>query len=151
MSIGTKISKLRVKRGMTQKELGQAVGFSASTADVRIAQYEAGKRVPKTDTVWKLASILEVNPDYLGAPVLANTEETLRALFFLDEYNSVDLQSVEVKDHNTGGPRQKVFVAPPALDGYLEEWFLKKQALANKEISQDEYYEWKMNWKPDLD
>ncbi len=40
LSIGDRIKKARVFRGMTQKELGIAVGFNEKNADIRIAQYE---------------------------------------------------------------------------------------------------------------
>lgn len=42
MAIGDKIKKIRMKRDMTQKELGLAIGFNEKTADVRMAQYESG-------------------------------------------------------------------------------------------------------------
>ena len=44
MAIGERIRFFRNLRGMTQKYLGQLVGFSAATADIRMAQYEAGKK-----------------------------------------------------------------------------------------------------------
>ena len=48
MSImGDKIHRIRDFRGMTQKQLGMAVGFDEKSADVRIAQYESGTRTPK--------------------------------------------------------------------------------------------------------
>ena len=55
MSVGYKLKKLRTLRGYTQREFGQLVGFSAVTADVRIAQYETGTRVPKADIVHKMS------------------------------------------------------------------------------------------------
>lgn len=42
MAIGERIRFIRNLRGMTQKWLGQAVGFPPKTADVRMAQYESG-------------------------------------------------------------------------------------------------------------
>ena len=39
MAIGERIRFIRNLRGMTQKWLGQAVGFPPKTADVRMAQY----------------------------------------------------------------------------------------------------------------
>ena len=47
MAIGERIHFFRTLRGMTQKYLGTSIGFSESQADVRIAQYETGKRNPK--------------------------------------------------------------------------------------------------------
>lgn len=43
-SLGQKIKKIRMLRKYTQKELGVMCGFSFSSADVRIAQYELLKR-----------------------------------------------------------------------------------------------------------
>ena len=43
MAIGERIRFIRNLRGMTQKWLGQAVGFPPKTADVRMAQYESGR------------------------------------------------------------------------------------------------------------
>ena len=40
MTVGEKIKKIRTFRGMTQKELGLAIGFEEKGADNRIAQYE---------------------------------------------------------------------------------------------------------------
>ena len=51
MSIGERIRYIRNLRGMTQKELGKAIGFDDRTADIRIAQYESGTRTPKANYV----------------------------------------------------------------------------------------------------
>ena len=37
LAIGDKIKKIRIKREMTQKELGLAIGFNERTADIRMA------------------------------------------------------------------------------------------------------------------
>ena len=47
MTVGDMIKKIRTFRGMTQKELGLAVGFEEKGADNRIAQYEPNYRFPK--------------------------------------------------------------------------------------------------------
>ena len=67
MTVGEKIKKIRTFRGMTQKELGLAVGFEEKGADNRIAQYETNYRVPKKDLLNKIAEVL---------PFLARTENS---------------------------------------------------------------------------
>ena len=62
MKTGDRIKNIRTMRGMTQKELGLAVGFPARSADVRIAQYENGTRTPKEDVVQLMAQVLKVKP-----------------------------------------------------------------------------------------
>ena len=44
MTVGDKIRKIRTFRGMTQKELGVAIGLEEKGADNRIAQYETNYR-----------------------------------------------------------------------------------------------------------
>lgn len=61
MTIGQKIQTLRKIHGFTQSQFGQALGFSKSTADVRVAQYETGFRNPKKQTLEKIAVALNVS------------------------------------------------------------------------------------------
>ena len=57
MTLGSRIRDFRRKAGMTQRELGIAVGFSPLTADVRIA---AGSRRPESSAT--LPPSLESQP-----------------------------------------------------------------------------------------
>ena len=45
MTNGQRIKKIRIFRGMTQKELGTMMGFGLN-GDIRNAQYESGVRTP---------------------------------------------------------------------------------------------------------
>lgn len=145
LAIGDKIKKIRLKREMTQKELGLAIGFNERTADIRMAQYESGTRVPKEAVIVKIAETLKVNPDYLMAPSLTKTEEIIHTLIYLDEYNQLKMQEEEYTTEE-GENLKTIKLSMTALDMYLEEWYEKKKALENNEITQDEYYEWKLNW-----
>ena len=49
MTQGKRIRFIREFRNMTQKELGLACGFSESSTDVRIRQYESDQKSPKSD------------------------------------------------------------------------------------------------------
>jgi transcriptional regulator with XRE-family HTH domain len=79
ITIRRKIRYLRQQHHMTQKELGQALGFSQSTADVRIAQYESGARAPKAQLLRRIALVLEVDPVILRVDI-PETEEEWRAI-----------------------------------------------------------------------
>lgn len=54
-SIGTKIKECRIKKGLTQKQLGDLIGVSP----VMISQYETGIRKPKAETINKLSLALD--------------------------------------------------------------------------------------------
>lgn len=150
MAIGDKIKKIRVKRDMTQKDLGLAIGFNEKTADVRMAQYESGTRVPKEAVIVKIAEVLKVNADYLMAPAIDKTEEIIHALIYLDELNQLKM---EAENYCTpeGAELKRIKISLTYLDTYLEEWYNKKKALENEAITQDEYYEWKVNWPESSD
>ena len=62
-TIGDAIRNERKKCNITQKELAERLGVSASM----IAQYETGKRKPKLETMRKLAEALGVPMGYLVA------------------------------------------------------------------------------------
>ena len=46
MATGERIRRFRKRLGMTQRYLGQLLGCPASSADVRMAQYESEDRNP---------------------------------------------------------------------------------------------------------
>lgn len=53
--IGTKIKECRLKKGLTQKQLGSLCDMTQQ----QIAQYENGKLIPKEETINKIANALE--------------------------------------------------------------------------------------------
>ena len=61
MAIGQRIKFFRNRKGMTQKQLGEQLGFMGKTSDVRMAQYESEARVPKIDLVKQMSQIFDVN------------------------------------------------------------------------------------------
>ena len=75
LSYGYRLKFLRKSRGMTQQELGLAIGFPPASADVRIAQYESGSRLPKADISRKLALALGIEEMLLTVPVPTTEEE----------------------------------------------------------------------------
>lgn len=145
MALGYKLKNIRVFRGMTQKELGLAVGFNNKTADVRIAQYESGTRVPKERIAYAMAKALNINPDYLMGPSPYTIEEIMYSLINMDERNVVELEAEERLDKD-GDPYKHINISLPHLSTFLAEWYDKKEELKKGEITQEEYYEWKINW-----
>lgn len=58
MTIGENIRRIRLEKGLTQKQVAQACG----TADAYIRAYELGKYNPKPATVAKIANAMGVTP-----------------------------------------------------------------------------------------
>lgn len=165
MVLGERIKRIRSFRGLTQRELGLKLGYEERNADVRIAQYESGYRVPKKDTLMEIARILNVN--YInfitGAPGCA--EDIMQTFFWLDEDNRNMFhlfQLVHNPDKRITPDDKSIYYyasdecpvqAPVGMwidyglvNEFLREWCLRKEQLKNGEISESEYFEWKINW-----
>ena len=56
-----RIKNLREEKGMTQQQLGEAVGYDQS----RVAKWENGSLEPNVDTLIELAKIFDVSVGYL--------------------------------------------------------------------------------------
>ena len=81
MAIGERIRFIRNLKGMTQKYLGQIIGFPEKTADIRMAQYESGTRTPKADVTEALAKALDVSPAALAVPDIDTNIGLMHTLF----------------------------------------------------------------------
>lgn len=143
--IGNKIRELRIKRGLTQKELGLAVGFNKAGADVRIAQYESNSRAPKEDVIKKIAEVLNVNSDYLSAPLPKDGMELFHILLSMDTKNNARFHIEDFININ-GDADKEASVHIPSLNIALKNWALVKKALERGEITEEQYYEWKINY-----
>lgn len=70
--IGKRVRELRIEKGMSQQELGNAIGITK----VSICGYENGTRIPNLEKLIKLAEVLETTADYLlGREVPVINEE----------------------------------------------------------------------------
>ncbi|HEM1653624.1 TPA: helix-turn-helix transcriptional regulator, partial [Listeria monocytogenes] len=85
MAIGDNIRKFRKLKGMTQKELGLALGFDKKTADIRIAQYESGTRKPKEDMINDLSKIFDIRTDALTTPNIDSYVGLMHTLFSIED------------------------------------------------------------------
>lgn len=148
MAIGDRIKRIRNVRGLTQKELGLAIGFDDKTADVRIAQYESGTRTPKEDMLKQIAEALNVNYRAIYEPTLYAAEDVMYTLFELDEhYNMMQIYDVtDNSDPTLPEEHKAVSFNTHLLDDFLTEWQQRKKDLADGIISKAEYMEWKLNW-----
>ncbi len=142
MAIGERLHFFRTLRGMTQKYLGMAVGFSDRSADVRMAQYETGTRTPKSNLTAALAQVLDVSPQALAVPDIDSYVGLAHTLFTLE-----DLYGLKVKE-NDGRVCLQVDVSQGGkqvaeMNKILAAWREQAAKLEAGEISQDEYDQWR--------
>lgn len=95
MAISERIRFLRNLRGMTQKWLGQHVGFDEKFTDVCITHYEFGTRTPKADLTKALASTLDVSPHALDVPDVDSNIGLMHTLFTLEDLRAFKICEVD--------------------------------------------------------
>lgn len=148
MSVGEKIKRIRNFRGLTQKELGNLIGFNDSTADVRIAQYESGTRTPKTDILSKIAEVLDVNMNSLREPCSYSEKDVMLMLFELEEhYMTIIWEMPEI--YKNISSNHAIQISSPKLEKYITKWKHMRDMLSCGKISRSEYLEWKLKWSAD--
>lgn len=177
MTVGEKIKTIRTFRGMTQRELGSAVGFPEKNADNRIAQYETDYRVPRKEMLDKIAFALHANclNFYSIYKRAGAAEDIMRTLFWLEESNMGRIQLVQTTPNTLPekhddrlraiedttfhyNPSDDWPVCPPVaiyfdciVDSFMREWLVRQQEYRAGEITREEYFEWKLNWPDTCD
>lgn len=61
VDFGSKLKELRIRSGLTQKQLGEQIGVTKSV----ISFYEHNDRTPSPDVLIKITSVFHVTSDYL--------------------------------------------------------------------------------------
>jgi len=143
MATGERIRYIRNLRGMTQKYLGMAIGFTEKTSDVRMAQYESGSRTPKEKMIADLANVLEVCPQALTVPDIDNYIGLAHTLFTLE-----DLYGIKIKNNDgelclTLDKENKSYLS---IFDIFNAWSNEAEKLKNGEITEDEYNTWRYNY-----
>ena len=85
IKIGKFIADERKRKGYTQKEIGELLGFANTSAGTRIAQYETGVRVPKKNMLAAMAQLFEVSPFALMPLDIDTTNGLMHTLFVLED------------------------------------------------------------------
>lgn len=164
MTTGEKIKRIRRHRQMTQKELGEKIGLGAGGAN-RIAQYEMGYRIPKKPLLEKMADAMNVSAMALSEGGNGAAVDVLEQLFWLDEevpgiihlvltqrettqYNENLDFSLRYDDNDKWPPRcpTAMWFDDTILDDFLRDWAVTQKKLQLGEITQNEYFEWKIRW-----
>ncbi len=148
MAIGERTHFFRKKRGMKLKQLGQSVGFPASNADVRMAQYESGSRTPKADITNRLAKVLDVSPQTLTVPDIDSYTGLMHTLFTLEDIYGLKVTELDGQIILHVDVQQGKDAAE--LHRMLCVWQEQAAKLEAGEITKEDYDRWRYHY-PELD
>ena len=141
MAIGERIRFIRNLRGMTQKYLGTLVGFPEKTADIRMAQYEAGTRTPKEELTKALAGALDVSPLALDVPDIDSYFGLMHTLFALEDRYGLTIETRDGEVLFRIDPRKGKDAA--RISEMVYAWAAISEKYRAGEISREEYDQWR--------
>lgn len=80
--LGKSIREIRLRRGLTQREVSEAIGGISESA---LRSYELGERRPKQNTLEQIAKALDVAPACFDTYGIERYDELVHALFLLED------------------------------------------------------------------
>lgn len=143
MAFGKRIKNIRKLRRLTQKDLGERIGFTGKTADIRIAQYEAETRKPKDQITESMAAALDVPPFALNVPDIDSYYGIIHTLFALEDEFGFKISNVNGDPCITLDKYHKSFLN---LFDMFNDWQKQHQKLQDGEITKEEYDEWRYSY-----
>lgn len=144
MAIGERIRFFRNLCGMTQKYLGQVVGFPEKTADIRMAQYESGSRTPKADLTNKLAEVFDISPQALSVPDIDSYIGLMHTLFTLEDRYGLTFEKTENGVSMRVDSRKGKDAAE--LSEMINAWAEQAEKYRKGDISREDYDKWRYNY-----
>lgn len=144
MAIGNRIKFFRSRQGMTQKQLGEMLGFLGKTSDVRMAQYESESRTPKQDLVKELAGIFDISTEAITVPDIDTYTGLMHTLFALEDIYGLKITEVDGKPMLTLDP--SISAPGSQIDNMFHAWMEHAKMLSTSKISKEEYDKWRYNY-----
>ena len=131
-------------KGITQKYLGQVVGFPERSADVRMAQYETGSRTPKADLTKILADFFGVSANALTVPDIDTDIGLMHTLFALEDIRGLTIGEIDGEiclrlDRSRGLTYSSMFEM-------FSKWANEAKKLEAGEITREEYNHWRYTY-----
>ena len=148
MAIGKRIRFFRNRKGMTQKQLGEILGFLGKTSDVRMAQYETEARTPKHDLVKEMANIFNVSTHALTVPDIDTYIGLMHTLFALEDMYGLKIG--EIDGETCLRLDKSDYSTYTSMFDMFHAWQEQATKLEQGEISREEYDQWRYKY-PELD
>lgn len=123
--LGKSIREIRLRRGLTQREVSEAIGGISESA---LRSYELGERRPKQNTLERIAETLDVAPACFDTYGIERYDELVHALFLLEDRFGIEPcadGSIRFTDE--------------AIQSCVCTWWSWKEFLEKGKITREEY------------
>ena len=135
--MGQRIRQLRMRRGMTQRELAEASGISESS----LRSFELGANFPKDAYLEKIAQALHVRPEVFEGYDITSEIQLIHTLFNLEDAFGLRPQGDASPAITAVGERSLIRKA-------FKEWSERREQLERGDMTEEQYSEWKNTYYP---
>ncbi|MDY6072146.1 MAG: helix-turn-helix transcriptional regulator [Bacilli bacterium] len=139
MSQGSRIAFARQFRLMTQDNVSDKLGLTGECKRRTMTSYEKENRNPKEDRTREIANILEVNYNAIKKYDFIEIIDVIYYVMWLEELlpnYQIDLSNVYYVDE-----KQMVIIR-----NFINEWNLIRNKRQKREITYNDYINWKLNY-----
>ena len=140
LSQGSRIAFIRQFRFMSQDDVSEKLGLSGECKRRTMTRYEKGNRNPKDLRTLEIANILNVDINSIKQYDFKNLIDIIYTLLWLEELipnYKLNLDKVQITNN----------VDINKLKDFVNEWEEVRNRKINREISYEDYIEWKLNYK----
>lgn len=123
--LGKSIREIRLRRGLTQREVSEAIGGISESA---LRSYELGERRPKQNTLERIAETLDVAPACFDTYGIEHYDELMHTLFLSEE-------AFGIKPCADGSIR----FTDETIQSCVCTWWSWKEFLKEGKITREEY------------
>lgn len=140
MSQGARLEYIRKVRHMTKEDVAAYFGFEGREPNKTIREYENNTTGPSLSRLEELAELFEVSVDAIRKYDFTNPIDEIYYQMWLEEefpyYQfNIEMDSFPGKEYNMN------------VYNEIQEWKKKRKMRKVYDISDDEYLEWKLNFK----
>ena len=139
MSQGSRIAFARQFRLMTQDNVSDKLGLTGECKRRTMTRYEKGNRNPKEDRAREIANILDVNYNAIKKYDFIETIDIIYYLMWLEEL----LLNYQIDLSNVANVDEKQILI---IKKFVSEWSIIKNKRQKREITYNEYINWKLNY-----
>lgn len=139
LSQGSRIAFARQFRIMTQNDVSDKLGLTGECKRRTMTRYEKGERNPKNERLEEIANILNINSNAIKKYDYKSVEDIIFTLMWLEEL----LPNYQIDFSNITNTSEKNIMV---LKQWQAEWEVKKKKRSKRELSYEEYIEWKLKY-----
>ena len=139
MSQGSRIAFARQFRLMTQDNVSDKLGLTGECKRRTMTRYEKGNRNPKEDRAREIANILDVNYNAIKKYDFIETIDIIYYLMWLEEL----LLNYQIDLSNVANVDEKQILI---IKKFVSEWSIIRNKRQKREITYNEYINWKLNY-----